>query len=444
MSLSFKGSAEKLSWKQARADVAKVNPEFAKLIDELNPGNKYWLVKATYPYGCPVLQRSVLTLPNAKGHVVPITDSSIDPEIKQGLGYNLNSNPVSLVLNNSFEIFLPLADRTIPLSGIIKPGTAFGAWRVLNPKNTEQPVFVWEMTAGARSVFMLPKITETLKHQKLEKTLGVNLPLPRTLMQHFDVFKIIANSEQMSHKPWNAQILYFCEDWFKHLNDSKWAAFYSYFHRSGWAANEFWRNQPIWNLIFSLVLQNYESKPNAYVMDTAKYLLNMGVGAMPGMGPVCDTLTGPFDFIQEVYNSVYEIRNYPPIIMQPHFFDLKDQNANPVYYSLQFPNALEFKPSTRQRASVISDLHEIKSLMKRYENDLISNKYNIDGTSLMILFDKVKYTYFHSAVDLHDGMCDSSEMKDDIYLRTTLDGKVYENFPSTCLFGKGCVQVSHK
>jgi hypothetical protein len=444
MRISFKGSIEKLTWKKARKEVFNVNPGFAEIIDALSPDDKHWLVKVRYPYGSPVMEKSVLMLPNSKGDIVPITDSSIDSELREGIDYNLNSNPVSVVLKNAFEIFLPLEDRTIPLSGVINPGTVFGAWRRLTPEKTEHPAFIWDMTAGARSVFMLPKITEGLRHKKLEKAFGVSSNLPKTLMRHWDVFRQLANSSSITQEPWSAEILYFSKHWFNHLKDEKWAQFYQYFYHSGWAGNEFWRNQPIWNLIFSLILKDYESRPNAYVMDTAKYLLNMGAGALPGLGPVRDTTAGPFDLIQDIYTNVYDIRNYPPIIIQPQRFRLRDTSAPPVYYSLQFPNALEFKPSSRMRASVISDLHEIRSLMMRYEQELLSNRFNIGGTSLRDLFDRISYDYFHSGVELHNGMRDSKEMLSDIGLRTTLDGKLHDSFPSSCLFGKGCIRLAQK
>ncbi len=105
MTMPLKGSFEKLTWKQVRADVAKVNPAFAKIIDELSPSDKYWVAKVRYPYGSLVMKKALLMLPNAKGDIVPITDSSIDKNIREGLDYNLNSNPVSLVLKNTFEIF---------------------------------------------------------------------------------------------------------------------------------------------------------------------------------------------------------------------------------------------------------------------------------------------------------------------------------------------------
>jgi hypothetical protein len=445
MNIAYQGCTEKVVWEDVQNLSHKVNPEFTDIINELAPDKKHWLLKVSYPYGSSVMQRSILTLPNAKGILVPITDPSISREIQEGIGYNLNSNPVSLVLKNSFEIFLPLEDRTIPLSGVIEPGTTFGAWRVLSPETTEQPVFIWEMTAGSRSVFMLPKITEELKHKKLEKKLGVRVGSPRTLMQHFDVFKAIANNQAVDEDTrWSAEILYFSKEWFQHLEDPKWSKFYQYFYRSGWAANEIWRNQPLWNLVFSLVLKDYEAKPNAYIMDTAKYLLNMGVGALYGFGPATNTVAGPFDLIQMVYKEIYDIKNYPPIIMQPKLFDFKKESANPVYYSLQFPNSLEFKPSSRMRTSIISDLHEIRSLMLRYERDLLSDKFNLGGTSFSELFLKAKLDYFHSGVDLHEGMIDSANMAEDVNLRKTLDGIIHEEFPGSCLFGKGCIRLSSK
>ncbi len=160
----FKGSLKKIGWKEAREDVLKVNPALASVIDKIDPSNKHWFAKVSYPYGSLVLQKGLLMLPNKEGNIVPLDDPSIDTIIRAGLSYNLKSNPVSIVLKNSFELFLPLKERVTLLSDLIKPGAAFGAWRILNPGRSENPVFIWDITAGARAVFMLPKITEVKKH----------------------------------------------------------------------------------------------------------------------------------------------------------------------------------------------------------------------------------------------------------------------------------------
>lgn len=443
--ITFKGKLEKLTWKQVRHEVAAVNPVFAKIIDDLSPGDNYWLAKATYPYGSMVMKRALLQLPNLQGDIVPITDLSIPTQIREGLNYNLDSNPVSIVLQNTFEIFLPLEDRTIPLGGLIYPGSVFGAWRILNPKNTQHPIFIWDMTAGARSVFMLPRITEVKKHLQLKRAYGLTVDTPRSLMHHWEIFRQLASHPQFK-QPWHAEILYFSQSWFDHLEDSQWENFYNYFRDSGWAASELWSNQFMWNLVFSLILKDYEGKPNAYIMDTVQYLLNAGISAFPGLAPVQNTLGGPFDKIQQIYDAgAYGLRNYPPIIVQSKMFNMHNPTTYPVYYSLQYPNAPEFKPSSRVRTSLISDLHEIRSLLIRCEQDLLSDKFNLGATSLGNLFNLVEYDYFHNGVDLHIGMRDSAEIaKEDKRFLTTLDGKVHKNFPDTCSFVTGCIRISLK
>lgn len=439
-----KGHLEKVTWKQVRKEVAKLNPELAKIIDELSPSDDHWLAKVTYPYGSLVMKHSLLMLPNAKGNIVPITDPSIAPIIQEGLTYNLQSNPVSMVLKNTFEIYLPLADRTIPLSGPAYPGATFGAWRILNPTETEHPAFIWDMTAGVRSVFMLPKISEVKRHMHLKRVYGLTADVPKPLMAHWEVFRQLASHSSFK-QPWTAEILFFPKQWFEHLDDNKWKPFYYYFHSAGWGATEIWRNQFLWNLIFSLILQKYEGRPSAYIIDTVKYLLYMGVSAFSGFAPARDNLAGPFEEIQRIYIEEYGLKNYAPIIMQPDTFNMYDPKGHHVYYSLQFPNAPEFKLNSRVRSSLISDLHEIRALMIRYEKELLSNKFNIDNTSLYDVFRYTKYDYFHSGVDLHTGMRSSNEMaEEDQSLLTTIDGRTFKNFPEKCSFVKGCIRLSHK
>ncbi len=444
MSVSFKGKSKKMTWSQVRRDVKRVSPELTKIIDDLSPGDEHWLLKVAYPYGSQVMQKSLLTLPNSQGDIVPITDQTIAPDIRDGLKYNLYSNPLSLILKNSFEIYLPMKDRALSLAGLLAEGSVFGASRMLEPHRIEEPIFLWEMTSGARSVFTLPRITDEIKHTKLQKVFGINASVPRSLMQQFNVFRELANSDNIGKEPWQGEILYFSESWFKHLNDKAWQTFYDYFHHSREGITSSWRVQPIYhNLIFSLILSEYESRPNAYIMDIAQYLINMGVGTFTGLGPALNTLSGPWDIIQTAYCDVYDIKNYPPVIIQPQFFNMREPGSSPVYYSLQFPCAIEFKPSTRKKVSIITDLHEIRSLMRRYERDFLADKYNLGGTSLYELFRKVQYDYFHSASDLHEGMLSSTEMASDVGLRTTVDGVVHDEFPASCLFSRGCIRLTH-
>lgn len=443
MALVLKGKLEKLVWKDIRSEVQAVNPELAKIIDELNPSSKHWLTKVTYPYGAEVMKRSLLMLPNRQGDLVPIADSSIDSELREGLSYNLNSNPVSLVLKNSFEIFLPLDDRTIPMTGLIYQGAAFGASHILRTGKIKQPAFIWDMTAGARTTFLLPKITEVKKHKNILKNIGFAVPVPKSTLQHWEIFRQIANSGSLENK-WCAEILFFSKSWFDHLSDLHWKNFYNFFQKSTWGQSDI-TVHIIWNLIFSLILKNYEITPSAYIVDTVKYLLYMGIGAYTGLAPARNDNGGPFSLIQNIYENIYGLKNYAPTIMQPCSFNPENTASFPVYYSLQHPIAFEFKQNARSRASIISDLHDILNLMNRFQRELISDKYNVSQTALGDIFNFTQYDYFHNNVDLHAGMRDSENIfREDKSFLTTISGKKYKEYPSKCSFIRGCVKLSNK
>lgn len=438
-----KAFMQKIFWADIKSQVEKVNPTFAKLIDERSPGQDFYFYKATYPYGAPVLNKAVLMIPNQTGEVVPITDASIASTIKEDLGYNLNSNPVSMILSNSFEIFLPLENSTIPLNGVMRPGRLFGAYRILN-KNSYQPKFIWEMTAGARSIFMLPKISEENRHYKLQKAFDIG-ETPKKLMDQWEIFRSLANHPDFP-QDWSAEILFFPKQWFDYLDDPDWMPFYYSFYRRMWEATEFGRNTPIWNLIFSIILQEFQGKASSYISETVKYLMYIATGAQPGFAPVTDNIAAPIRGIQQVYYDIYGLTKYPLIIMTPAFFNLDDPQSLPIYYSLQFPTATEFGKSTRMRNSFVDDLQEIKSLLVRCGKEILSDRFNVDNTPLQKAFQIIEFCCFHSIKELRSHMKNSLEiMQSDVRFSNNLEGGKFPDFLSQKIpFMSGGIRISHK
>ena len=440
-----KGELEVVTWSQVRDSVMKLKPKFAKAVDELDPSDDYFFIKCKYPFGSSVLKKGVLMLPCGKdGELVPLSSSLVPSKIRDAISYNLGSNPVSMVLKNSFEIYLSLFDRTIPLNGLISPGTIFGAFRVLHPDCSYQPKFLWDMSAGARSMFMLPKISEAKRHMILKRKFDLSSEKPLSLMSHWQIFKELARHPDFIHS-WDADILFFSKKWFENLDDKLWSNFYYSLHRLVWGGTELWRNQPIWNLIFSLMLQEYQARPSAYICDTVKYLMHIAIGSQSGFAPAQDNTSGPISGLQQVYERYYEIKGYPPIIMCPSTFTMNSASSLPVYYSLQFPISMEFGKRSSLRTSFISDLHDIRALLIRYSKEILSNKYLTEGTPMHDLFNLVDFDYFHNNVELHTGMRNSREMRlGDSRLITTMDGKIHDNFPDMCSFVKGCIRVSSR
>lgn len=76
-----------LRWQDIRDDDTNINAELARIVDTINPDQTHWLVKTTYPYGAPTLNKSRLMLPNAQGRILELMDATIDKELQEALSY---------------------------------------------------------------------------------------------------------------------------------------------------------------------------------------------------------------------------------------------------------------------------------------------------------------------------------------------------------------------
>jgi hypothetical protein len=434
-----KASFEELTWTEVREEFYRKNPELGKIIDDLSPSKEYTLFKAKYPYGSEILKAGELNLPINRG-LVSIRSNQLNSKIHEKLAYNLNSNPVSMILKNSAEIFMVLENNTIPLYGLVKPGKVFGTWRVLNPHTSHNPAFIWDMTAGARSVFMMPKISEQMRHNRLRREFDMAVETPKSLLDHWEIFRALANSERFG-EAWETEILFFSKIWFDKLDDEKWLKFKCYLLESAWSGSEFLRNQFIWNVAFSLIQKYRNIKPNPYIADTVKHLLGMGIGSLPGFSPSIDDSAAPVKRLQEIYVNIYQLA-YAPVIMEPHNLSLNV--SRPIYYSLAYPTTMEFSPKSRLDSSKISDVYEIKSLLAKYIAELSENDLNLAHTPISDLAKMVQYDFFHTDNEQYPSIKSSKLIpKEDSYFQKIPYGSDKE-FPENSSFIKGCIRITKK
>lgn len=440
---------KELSWKEARKLVSSVNPELAECIDGINPSKDYRLFKATYLYGDQLVVCGESHLPTPSGELAPMRSSEISDYIKEHLSYNFFSNPANILLSKSLELFLPSEERAISLFGImpVKPGLVSGTWRVLNPKNSNHPSFLWNMTAGARSIFMLPKISDTRSHYKIQKELGIQAEAPKNLLDHWEVFKQIANSpEEMRGKPWKMEILFFSKKWFDHLKDDAWKGFYNYLLDQAFSGSEFWRNQFVWDLVFSLIRKSKNIKPHAYIADIVKNLYAISAGGTPGFAPALDNEQAPVQLIQQVYTDVYKIKEYCPVILQPTLFSMDKKETRPVYYLLNFPTAIEFSPKTNMKVSNVADLCMVRNLLSIYKNEISSSNMKISSTPYYRASLEVEYKLFHSSADQYYEIYDTQNIPiEDAAFTKSLTKNSHNKFPhDSSIMKGGCVRIKLK
>ncbi len=143
-----------------------------------------------------MVKEETLQIPNQGGSLKTLTDVEIDKKIQSNLNYS--PIPLSLLLNKNSEIFLCEGERTIPLN-ILKPGLLFGIFETVDFMFDRQSSPVWNVSAGLRSVFMLPKINEFSGIKRLRNHYHLSLDTQlKYLNQHWQVFKEISHTPLFS------------------------------------------------------------------------------------------------------------------------------------------------------------------------------------------------------------------------------------------------------
>jgi len=429
-----KASIQKVTWSEVRKKVIEINPLLGKLIDDLSLSNKYALFHASYPFGSEIVQEGLLYLPNNKGQLCPYNSPELNSSY-QKLGYNLGSNPTSLILNNTLEVYLHVDHYTIPFL-FIPDGKLVGLWLILNPANNHQPAFLWHISAGARSLFMLPKISIEKKHERLKKEFGVEIEKPSSLVENGLTFRSLYNTEAFGEH-WSTELLFFGKEWFDHLDDPAWLPFAKHLYESSWKNTEFWRNEFLWELVFSLIQKRGNLKPNPYIADTVKHLLSMCIGAYPGFTPAIDNSVAPISRLQQIYSDIYDLK-YAPIIMQPQYFNKK----NTVYYSLAYPTTISFSPKSKSTANKITELKEIKHLLNKYLEAIKSGDLNLHQIPLAQLPKTIGFEYFHTT-EFTDSIQDTTLLfEKDPSFKQAMKNFTQAILPSKSNFLRGCIKIS--
>ncbi len=134
----------------------------------------HYIYEAEYAFGDEILQNGKLFLPLCDGGVVPIDDPVVDRNIQKEIGHLMLTNPMSMLLSKTLDLYIPVDGRHV-LYSLVKPGNVFGVWQLLDDFSQGSilytPLPMWDMTAGGRSLFMLPRISDKFAYGKLKKSL---------------------------------------------------------------------------------------------------------------------------------------------------------------------------------------------------------------------------------------------------------------------------------
>lgn len=400
-----KNGVVKTDWKNIRQRVHKVAPAFAKIVDKLSPDNTYPLFLAYYPYGDLKGDTISSFLPRMNGGNYRLNDKDISKEISNHLGYGSNSSPLGMVLEKKLEYFIDLKDLriTIPWQ-ILSPGAFFPLSSVLlnKAKRNYSPNGILTAVSGARSLFMLPKIGCFTNHQMLQRDYNVQLPPPKFLYDHWNIFKAIVRNNP-DNNTWRSCIIYFSKKWVDKIhNDKAWHPLKKFILELAWDRYEYDRNHLYYNIAYSLIQNKRNLKPNPYLVDTACHLFTIAVGAVPGYSPVCNNELLPLSLIQRAFVESYGQKKYVPTILAPEHFYLENQGNHPVYYSLQCPTTLSFSPKSRKLSSTIFEIRELKRIIDIFRIELVKKNSLLSDTIISEIARKIEFNFYHNNFDRHN------------------------------------------
>ncbi|HLB56056.1 MAG TPA: hypothetical protein VJK30_01815 [Coxiellaceae bacterium] len=436
---------EFLTWKNARKYLCDINPDLTKIIDDWNPDNSFGFYKGVYQYGDLLLEEGKLCLPFSNGEFVYLTDSRISEKIKADLNYS--SFPISILIQKSAEVYFEVNNRVIPLV-IFPSGIPLGLLETLDPIGSCCIRNIWNVSIGARSAFMIPKISDRETHNKLAKEFNLSISKPNSSFDHFEIFKQLARSEKNSDSSWTSDILFMNRKWFEtDYNNYHWLKFNNYLHEYMVRYSSYTRNKSTVDVMYQLFVKELETgnkRTFAHLFDTLKHIVSIMVGAAPSFRPARnDECAGPFNMIQKLYLEYYSL-HYCPTVMVPHHYNFLN-DTRPSYYSISQPSLFETALRSRKLESFIDDLYQLRLLFESFTTLAKKGKFRIDGTLIENAIKSTDVDYFHTSEDsVYNGIKSIKEMSDDdIFLSTvSIDNNVTQlKFSEISSFTRSCIRL---
>lgn len=381
-----------LTWSDIRKAVSQVNQDFAEHVNALNPGKNFQVLCARYYYGESILENGVLQVPGKFG-LKPLSESGLSKQLIDDLSYS--HIPMGLALNNSVELFLDTGMNPVPFS-LINAGKIFALWTVLDTQASAHNGPIWNMTAGARSLFLLPKISDAIKFRRLAKEFSLLSNAPKEHADHFHVFKELSNRVSSKDR-WFTDIVFFTHDWLA-ANTTASKLFSLYLHERVFHSTAYLRNEIVFKHVLSCAIRDTFQKPSPFVVDTIEHLIAIGNGFYPGFNFVDQEYAGPLGMLEETFGELYNMR-YAPTFMCPAYFN---QQANKTcYYSLQKPTLVSFSPKSNQSHTGLDTLKEVQHIMAKIKPKVASNTYLPQSGPILRWANTTAYDYYHATLPVN-------------------------------------------
>lgn len=310
----MKDRCEIISWQEAIPQLEQINPKLSVLIKNLELNNNHKFIKVKYNFGEEIFKNGVLNIP-INDQLKPISAQEVPTSIKDALKYH--HIPLGVSINKILEGYLKNKNGVIIPHSIYNPGGLIGTITNLSKKEFISDEKYWSLTAGNRSLYLLPKISDDRSYNRLKKEFNFDIPKPTGLTHQHQIFKCISESA-ISQDYWQAEVYFFSEEWFNESNSS-YLDFQLYLYQEAWERTKAQRQTQYFHYEISNILDDSYLKPNPYVLDILYYLHNITEGDRAGFFITNTDRSGPIKLLQDVFVDVYKL-NKIPIFIEANYF----------------------------------------------------------------------------------------------------------------------------
>ena len=434
----------KVTWAKVASAVEKVNPVFATLINQLSPDDSFAAYELTVSYGTPIFKEGILYLPNKRGQLIPVTDPDIPSSVREDLSYR--NTPICMVLSEAVEAHHETSDRVIPLT-IFKRGDFFGLWEAFDSRISHfLPRLVWNISAGLRSVFFLPKISERSGIERLRKEFGLRINKTVTFKDQFHILKEVINHPSFN-SGWECKVLIFGKKFFEKISsgsDVAWQPVENHLLKCIWNQSGFWRFEIALDLVyhyFSEQLRKEGAVCSSYPFEMLKHLIRIGVGGLPAFRAGSLKESGiPIEEVQKIFMEIYRLK-YVPTLMIPDHFDIHKKMS--LYNSINVPTLIERVPKTREVSNVMQITRETMMLLRFFQEQALQGNLMLENTKIFEMLKVVDFEGYHTDSDSTQLLKMTAHLpkKDPTFLSMP-EGYGKREFCDTSIFLRGCIQLS--
>lgn len=434
---------EEVKWADVRAQFKQIAPDIYHAIERLDLDDSYKLYRVRYPFGSMLIDNDgIFNVPLTDDQLVPINNPIVPKKLQDALGYSQLGLPMSFILSGEAELFVGNDSNEIEAEAVYSKGTMLAVRGLLDPHLSYHARRLWRMTAGVRTPYMLPSISDHASFERLRRSFELTTHKPVSQRDHWELFVEIANNERFS-KQWGLELLLFNDQWLKPRNDEAWRLFRLTLMERSWKATQYLRNVKHVDRIWAKFVNSLRNKKaTRFVMTMVRHLIEASLGEAISYAPYHNDFGGPFTTLAEVFLEVYGLKKYAPIIMIPHIFNPADKR--PCYVSLQLPSIHVVRDRKSKFDNLITDTREIKHVFSQFIRKVKTGELPVEDTPFSKIAN-LDFEFYHADKDKHGELLPAIHTFDhDPVVKQWLSCSSNNEIACRNEFMRSCIKISVK